>query len=203
MRLIDAQFTFDNSHVLIHFLADNRVDFRELVRELAHELHTRIELRQVGVRDEAKLLGGYGLCGRQICCATFLPNFAPVAINLAKEQGLALNPQKFLGMCGRLMCCLTFEHECYKALGAELPGLNTVVETARGVGKVTKLNVLARQAEVAFPDLPAPIWYTLDELNAVGNAEPAAAHEACCGQCPRKEEDEAFEFPSSKKRTRK
>ena len=131
MRLIDAQYTFDSSHVLIHFLSENRVDFRELVRELAHELHTRIELRQVGVRDEAKLLGGYGLCGRHLCCATFLPNFAPVAINLAKEQGLALNPQKISGMCGRLMCCLTFEHECYKSIGAELPALNAIIETSQ------------------------------------------------------------------------
>ncbi len=179
MRLIDAQYTFDSSHVLLHFLADNRVDFRELVRELAHELHTRIELRQVGVRDEAKLLGGYGLCGRHLCCATFLPNFAPVAINLAKEQGLALNPQKISGMCGRLMCCLTFEHECYKALGAELPALNAVIETARGTGKVTKLNILARQVEVTIPDLPAPVWFSHEELTGVVSCAAARRHAAC------------------------
>ncbi|MHB0939903.1 MAG: PSP1 domain-containing protein [Armatimonadota bacterium] len=181
MRLIDAQYTFDGSHVLIHFLADNRVDFRELVRELAHELHTRIELRQVGVRDEAKLLGGYGICGRQLCCSAFLANFVPVAINTAKEQGLALNPQKISGMCGRLMCCLAFEHECYREVGKGLPRMNSIVATPRGSGKVTKLSVLARQVEVSIPDMPGPLWFPVDELNLAAPAEHAAA--GGCGGC--------------------
>jgi len=181
MRLIDAQYTFDGTHVLIHFLADNRVDFRELVRELAHELHTRIELRQVGVRDEAKLLGGYGICGRQLCCSAFLTNFIPVAITTAKEQGLALNPQKISGMCGRLMCCLAFEHECYREVGKDLPRMNSVVATPRGAGKVTKLNVLARQVEVSIPDMPGPMWFTMEDI---GMSSPAAGQAAsCCGGC--------------------
>ena len=181
MRLIDAQFTFDGTHVLIHFIAENRVDFRELVRELAHELHTRIELRQVGVRDEAKLLGGYGICGRQLCCSSFLANFVPVAINTAKEQGLALNPQKISGMCGRLMCCLAFEHECYKEVGKGLPRMNTMVVTPRGTGKVTKLNVLARQVEVMIPDLPGPLWFTVSELGVTSPVEAPAGCPGCAG----------------------
>jgi len=189
MRLIDAQYTFDGSHVLIHFLADNRVDFRELVRMLAHELHTRIELRQVGVRDEAKLLGGHSICGRQLCCSTFLANFVPVAINTAKEQGLALNPQKISGMCGRLMCCLAFEHECYREVGKDLPRMNSVVSTPRGAGKVTKLNVLARQVEVNIPELPGPLWFPVTDLNFAASAEPAAVE---CPGCDELEEDAAL-----------
>jgi len=188
MRLIDAQYTFDGSHVLVHFLADNRVDFRELVRELAHELRTRIELRQVGVRDEAKLLGGYGVCGRQLCCNAFLTNFTPVAITTAKEQGLALNPQKISGMCGRLMCCLAFEHECYREVGKSLPRMNSTVSTPRGDGKVTKLNVLARQVEVAIPEVPGPLWFAIDDLAASSPAEQAAV-ESCCGGCRAHAED--------------
>ena len=184
MRLIDAQFTFDGSHVLLHFLADNRVDFRELVRDLAHELHARIELRQVGVRDEAKLLGGYGVCGRQLCCSSFLDNFAPVAINIAKEQGLALNPQKISGMCGRLMCCLAFEYQAYHDSNSTLPHVNATVMTPQGEGKVVKLNVLARMVEVQLPTAPAPVWFQVDELGGM-----AQTH-ACCkatDACPRVE----------------
>jgi cell fate regulator YaaT (PSP1 superfamily) len=182
MRLIDAQFTFDGGHVLIHFLAENRVDFRELVRDLARELHARIELRQVGVRDEAKLLGGVGMCGRGLCCASFLNNFAPVAINMAKVQGLALNPQKISGACGRLMCCLAFEYEHYRDLRVGLPKLNATIDTPRGTGKVTKLNLIARQVEVTIPELSEPVWFTAEELNG----EPAP-----CGGCARCAEHEA------------
>lgn len=184
MRLIDTQFTFDGFHVLIHFLADNRVDFRELVRDLAHELHARIELRQVGVRDEAKLLGGYGVCGRQLCCSSFLDNFAPVAINTAKEQGLALNPQKISGMCGRLMCCLAFEYQAYHDNSETLPHLNAVVQTPQGAGRVTKLNVLARMVEVQVDEQPAPVWFAVDDLGGVTQRQP------CCAgaeKCPRHE----------------
>lgn len=176
MRLIDAQYTLDNTHLLIHFLAEHRVDFRELVRELARELHTRIELRQVGVRDEAKLLGGYGICGRKLCCSAFLTDFAPVAISMAKDQGLALNPQKISGMCGRLMCCLAFECDQYRVERADLPRVNTMVETAQGVGRVTKLNVMTRQVEVTGPDFPAPTWFSADELII---KQPA---HGCCGE---------------------
>ncbi len=148
MQLIDAQYTFDGSNVLIHFFADNRVDFRELVRELARELHTRIELRQVGVRDEAKILGGFGMCGQQLCCSRFLTGFIPVAINMAKEQGLALNPQKISGCCGRLMCCLAYEFEQYRDLRMQMPGLNAIVKTSAGTGKVTKVNPLTGMLDV-------------------------------------------------------
>ncbi len=174
MQLIDAQLNLDASHSLIHFLADNRVDFRELVRALAHELHARIELRQVGVRDEAKLIDGCGICGRGLCCASFLGNFAPVSINMAKVQGLALNPQKISGVCGRLMCCLAFENDMYNDIRAELPRVNSTVQTAAGPGKVLRVNLLGRQVEVARGD-EAPIWIPVDEL-----AGAAPVHK-CCG----------------------
>ncbi len=181
MRLIDAQYTFDGSHVLINFQAESRVDFRELVRELARELRTRIELRQVGVRDEAKLLDGYGMCGRRLCCSAFLTNFTPVAINMAKAQGLALNPQKISGTCGRLMCCLAFEYEHYSELRVGMPKLNAHIETPRGPGKVTKVNALGRQVEVTFPGDDTPVWFTVDELNGAPAAAPPCAADACAG----------------------
>jgi cell fate regulator YaaT (PSP1 superfamily) len=163
MRLISAHYSLDGGHVLVFFLAEHRVDFRELVRDAARELHVRIELRQVGVRDEAKIIGGHGVCGRPLCCSTFLAGFAPVAISMAKAQGLALNPQKISGQCGRLMCCLAFEYEHYHGIRVTLPKLNAQVETPGGMGKVTKLNVLARQIEVTIPDQPAPLWFTVEE----------------------------------------
>ena len=187
MRLIDAQFSLDSTHVLIHFLADNRVDFRELVRDLAHELHARIELRQVGVRDEAKLIGGYGICGRQLCCSAFLDDFTPVAISMAKDQGLALNPQKISGSCGRLMCCLAFECDQYREDRADLPRVNSLVNTPQGPGKVVKLNVLSRMVEVIIQENAALVWFNVDDLAG------APARRGCCaghaadapaGSCP-------------------
>ena len=181
MRLIDAQYTLDGTHLLIHFLSDNRVDFRELVRNLAHELHVRIELRQVGVRDEAKLIGGYGICGRQLCCSAFLNDFAPVGISMAKEQGLALNPQKISGSCGRLMCCLAFECKQYRVDRAELPCINSQVNTPQGPGKVVKLNVLSHDVEVFLPESSSLVWFNLDELEQVGNE--VEGEEVSCGGC--------------------
>ena len=183
MNLIDAQYTLDCSHLLIHFLAENRVDFRELVRELAHELHTRIELRQVGVRDEANLIGGYGICGRKLCCSAFLGDFTPVSISMAKDQGLALNPQKISGTCGRLMCCLAFECDQYREERAGLPRLNAMVETPAGVGKVTKLNVMSRMIEVLLPDTPAPVWYSADELAGKTVAKTCCGGGTCATPC--------------------
>jgi len=180
MRLIDAQYSFDGGHILIHFLADNRVDFRELVRDLARELHARIELRQVGVRDEAKLIGGVGMCGRPLCCSAFLSNFAPVAINMAKVQGLALNPQKISGTCGRLMCCLAFEYEHYRDLRAGMPKINATVETPRGIGRVTKLNLIARQVEVLFPEVSDPLWFAIEDLQG---AQSCCGGKAACEHC--------------------
>ena len=121
MKLIDAEYTFDNNKVLSYFTADGRIDFRELVKDLASVFRTRIELRQIGVRDETKIRGGIGICGRPLCCNTYLSEFAPVSIKMAKEQNLSLNPSKISGVCGRLMCCLTNEEETYEELNSRLP----------------------------------------------------------------------------------
>lgn len=152
MKLIECDYTFDRSRVVFFFGAEGRVDFRKLVRDLAASLRTRIELRQVGVRDEAKLLGDVGPCGRQLCCATFLTNFDPVAIRMAKEQGLSLNPAKISGVCGRLMCCLRYEHEFYHEKRKELPRVGAHVMTERGEGRVVDVNVLSERLVVRIPD---------------------------------------------------
>ena len=123
MKLVDAEYTFDNNKLLFYFTADGRIDFRELVKDLAAVFRTRIELRQIGVRDETKILGGYGICGRQLCCHTFLSEFAPVSIKMAKEQNLSLNPTKISGVCGRLMCCLKNEEDTYEYLNSRLPNV--------------------------------------------------------------------------------
>ena len=147
-QLIDGEYTFDGSQLIFYFTADGRVDFRELVRDLASTFHTRIELRQIGVRDEAKLIGGLGPCGRDCCCTTFLADFAPISIRMAKRQNLALNPNKISGLCGRLMCCLRFEDEIYKEARQQLPEPGTRVVTPDGKGKVTRTNCLEVTAEV-------------------------------------------------------
>ena len=142
MKLVDVEYTFDNSKILFYFTADGRVDFRELVKDLASVFRTRIELRQIGVRDEAKMLGGLGVCGRPLCCSTFLGGFQPVSIKMAKEQGLSLNPVKISGTCGRLMCCLKYEQEAYQDLLRSTPTVNTRVMTPEGRGVVTDVNLL-------------------------------------------------------------
>ena len=142
MKLVDVEYTFDNSKILFYFTADGRVDFRELVKDLASVFRTRIELRQIGVRDEAKMLGGIGVCGRPFCCASFLGGFQPVSIKMAKEQGLSLNPVKISGICGRLMCCLKYEQDAYSELNRMTPPLNSVVMTPQGKGTVTDRNLL-------------------------------------------------------------
>ncbi len=148
MKVISSEYTFDRSRLVFHFSAEGRVDFRGLVRELASMFRTRIELRQIGVRDEAKMLGGYGTCGRALCCASFLHGFDPVAIRMAKDQGLSLNPSKISGACGRLMCCLRYEHETYLQCRCDLPKEGTWVRTPRGTGQVRGLNILARNVVV-------------------------------------------------------
>lgn len=140
MKLIDVEYTFDNSKLIFYFTADGRVDFRELVKDLASVFRTRIELRQIGVRDEAKMLGGLGPCGRPLCCATFLGDFEPVSIRMAKEQNLSLNPSKISGICGRLMCCLKYESEAYKEMQDEAPGKGSQVLTEHGEGKVQEVH---------------------------------------------------------------
>lgn len=149
MKLIDVEYTFDSSKVLFYFTADGRVDFRSLVKDLAAIFRTRIELRQVGVRDETKMLGGYGICGRPLCCHTFLSDFAPVSIRMAKEQGLSLNPTNISGVCGRLMCCLKNEEDVYEFLNAHLPSVGDVVTTPDGLrGEVSSISVLSQKVKV-------------------------------------------------------
>ena len=142
MKLVDIEYTFDNSKILFYFTADGRVDFRELVKDLASVFHTRIELRQIGVRDESKMLGGIGICGRPFCCSSFLGDFQPVTVKKAKEQGLSLNPTKISGTCGRLMCCLKYEQNAYDHLLRITPKTGAIVETPEGRGKVVDVNLL-------------------------------------------------------------
>ncbi len=149
MKLIDAEYTFDNNKVLFYFTADGRIDFRELVKDLAGVFRTRIELRQIGVRDETKIRGGLGICGRALCCHTYLTEFAPVSIRMAKEQNLSLNPTKISGVCGRLMCCLTNEEETYEELNSRLPSVGDYVTTPEKLrGAVHSVNVLRQQVKV-------------------------------------------------------
>lgn len=149
MKLIDAEYTFDNNKVLFYFTADGRIDFRELVKDLASVFKTRIELRQIGVRDETKILGGIGICGRALCCNTHLSDFIPVSIKMAKEQNLSLNPTKISGVCGRLMCCLKYEEENYEELNHKLPNIGDFVTTEDGLkGEVQSVNVLRQLVKV-------------------------------------------------------
>lgn len=149
MKLIDAEYTFDNNKVLFYFTADGRIDFRQLVKDLASIFKTRIELRQIGVRDETKILGGIGICGRCLCCHTYLSEFAPVSIRMAKEQNLSLNQTKISGVCGRLMCCLKNEEETYEYLNSRLPAVNDTVTTEDGLkGEVHSVNVLRQTVKV-------------------------------------------------------
>ncbi len=158
MKPIDIDYTFDGSKILFYFTAESRVDFRELVKDLAAIYRTRIELRQIGVRDEAKMLGGLGICGRKFCCSSFLGEFQPVSIKMAKEQSLSLNPTKISGTCGRLMCCLKYEQDCYEELLAITPKVGALVETAEGRGIVEDANLLTGIIKVKLdknPDAPA------------------------------------------------
>lgn len=149
MKLIDAEYTFDNNKVLFYFTADGRIDFRELVKDLASVFKTRIELRQIGVRDETKILGGIGICGRTLCCHSHLSEFAPVSIKMAKEQNLSLNPTKISGVCGRLMCCLKNEEETYEYLNSKLPAIGDKVTTVDGFrGEVSSVSVLRQLVKI-------------------------------------------------------
>ena len=142
MKLIDVEFTFDNNKIVFYFTADGRIDFRELVKDLASVFRMRIELRQVGVRDEAKMLGGVGCCGRPLCCASWLSDFQPVSIKMAKNQNLSLNPTKISGICGRLMCCLNYENDVYCQMRKGMPDVNDVIETPKGMAKVVETDIL-------------------------------------------------------------
>ena len=151
MKLIDVEYTFDNNKIIFYFTADGRVDFRELVKDLAGVFKMRIELRQIGVRDEAKMLGGIGCCGRELCCATWLTDFQPVSIKMTKTQNLSLNPTKISGVCGRLMCCLKYENDTYLELGKDLPSVNERVKTEDGMGKVIETKILKGTASGCTP----------------------------------------------------
>ena len=167
MKLIDVEYTFDNNKVLFYFTADGRIDFRELVKDLAAIFKTRIELRQIGVRDETKILGGIGICGRPLCCHTYLSEFAPVSIKMAKEQSLSLNPTKISGICGRLMCCLKNEQEAYEELNSNLPDIGEKVKTFDGFkGEVVSVNVLRQKVKIVVEvdDEREIKEYAIDEL---------------------------------------
>jgi cell fate regulator YaaT (PSP1 superfamily) len=152
MKLIDAEFSFDRSKIIFYFTAEGRVDFRDLVKDLANVFKARIELKQIGVRDEAKILGGLGPCGRALCCATYLKDFEPVTIKMAKEQNLPLNPTKISGLCGRLMCCLGYEYKTYKDLMKGLPKEGDILKTEKGSGKVVSINAIKRSVNVELAD---------------------------------------------------
>jgi len=152
MKLIDAEYSFDRTKIIFYFTAEDRVDFRELVKDLAKIFRARIELKQIGVRDEARLLDGYGPCGRRLCCAMFIKNFEPVTIKMAKEQNLPLNPTKISGCCGRLMCCLSYEFGMYRELMKGMPKEGDVIKTKQGKGKVLSINALKREAVIELED---------------------------------------------------
>ncbi|WP_210367681.1 stage 0 sporulation family protein [Bacillus sp. REN3] len=168
MKLVDVEYTFDRNKVIFYFTADGRVDFRELVKDLAAIFRTRIELRQIGVRDEAKMLGGIGPCGRMLCCSTFLGDFDPVSIKMAKDQNLSLNPTKISGLCGRLMCCLKYENDEYETAKEQLPDLGATIVTPHGPGKVVGLNILERVLQVDVAAQERVLEYTLEEIQEAG-----------------------------------
>lgn len=173
MKLVDVEYTFDNSKIMFYFTADGRVDFRALVKDLASVFRTRIELRQIGVRDEAKMLGGLGVCGKPFCCSSFLGEFQPVSIKMAKEQSLSLNPTKISGTCGRLMCCLKYEQDCYEELLKITPKIDAYVETAEGKGVVVENNILTGILKVRLDkkqDAP-PISVKRDEVKVLKDAK--------------------------------
>lgn len=179
MKLVEVEYTFDGSKILFYFTADNRIDFRELVKELATIYRTRIELRQIGARDESKTLGSIGVCGRELCCSQFLGEFEPVSIKMAKEQGLSLNPTKISGSCGRLMCCLKFEQEAYEELIKITPRQGSVVDTPDGVGTVEYVDLLKGQLKVkiesdkekVFKDYPRDKVRVIKKNKAVQDIE--------------------------------
>lgn len=205
MKLIDVEYTFDNNKVLFYFTSYERVDFRELVKELASIFKTRIELRQIGVRDETKMCGGIGICGRSLCCNSFLGDFQPVSIKMAKEQNLSLNPIKISGICGRLMCCLKYEQECYVEIRGRLPVIGDIVITPDGKGEVLSVNVLREQIKVAVQkkdkDEKEAIVYHSTDLKIVKKKRCGSGGGGCCGSGGNHEGDidkeyEGFDFSS-------
>ncbi|MBQ0015088.1 MAG: stage 0 sporulation family protein [Oscillospiraceae bacterium] len=179
MKLTDVEYTFDGSKILFYFTADGRVDFRELVKDLAAVFKTRIELRQIGVRDEAKMLGGIGICGRPFCCNAYMGEFQPVSIKMAKEQGLSLNPTKISGACGRLMCCLKYEQEAYEHLAKITPKAGALVETKDGRGIVTESNLISGVVKVRLDRNPdaAPSTYNTKQVKILRDVKTTVSKE--------------------------
>ncbi len=173
MKLVDVEYTFDSSKILFYFTSDGRVDFRSLVKELAAVFRTRIELRQIGVRDEAKMLGGLGICGRPFCCSLYLGDFQPVTIKMAKEQGLSLSPVKISGTCGRLMCCLKYEQAAYTDLLKTIPKVGAIVDTPNGEGVVIEVNPLTKILKVKLNKAPeaAPSIFRSSEVKLIKDAQ--------------------------------
>lgn len=192
MKLIDVEYTFDGNKVLFYFTSDERVDFRELVKDLASIFRTRIELRQIGVRDETKMCGGIGICGRGLCCNKFLSDFQPVSIKMAKDQSLSLNPIKISGICGRLMCCLKYEEDCYVEIRDRLPEVGETVLTPEGKGEVLSVYVLREQVRVAVKkkdkDEKEALMFSSSDIKLISRKKKCGG--GCCG---RKQEDEEFE----------
>ena len=200
MKLVSVEYTFDNSKIIFYFTANGRVDFRELVKDLASVFKIRIELRQIGVRDEAKMLGGLGSCGRPICCGAFLSDFQPVSIKMAKEQNLSLNPAKISGQCGRLMCCLNYEQENYDQIHKRLPRVGKDIVTPDGVGVITEINVIREQVKVRIrreDDSFDVVEYAIDDVRRPGPGDAAAVREAPRTQerRPRRPQPQEGEIP--------
>ena len=166
MKLITSECMFDGSKVVFYFFAEERVDFRELVRDLAQTLHTRVEMKQIGHRDQTKLIGGVGPCGRELCCSSWLREFSSVSVKMAKEQGLSLNPSKLAGMCGRLKCCLRYEYDTYRELGRALPPIGKAVESVKGDGVVVRHNVLAQRVVIRRAEDEIEVEASLEDLVA-------------------------------------
>ncbi|MCQ2482714.1 MAG: stage 0 sporulation protein [Clostridia bacterium] len=204
MNLIEAVFAFDGKKIMFYFTSDNRVDFRELVKDLAATFKVRIELRQIGSRDQAKLIGGIGICGRELCCCTFLNHFAPVTLRMARDQGLSLNPTKLNGACGRLMCCLQYEKDAYEDAHRRLPKVGAYIRTPRGTGTVSDVSYLEEIISVKFvkddlTEMEKFEWASLEPLNPqlASEAEKNAHNCGECansGKCPNKNDDSEEEF---------
>ena len=174
MKLVEVEYYFDGGKIVFFFTSDGRVDFRELVKDLAARFHTRIELRQIGVRDEAKMLGGLGICGQPYCCKRFLNDFESVSIKMAKEQGLSLNPTKISGSCGRLMCCLKYEEDAYSYLASITPRVGSTVKTPDGIGTVTDVNLVTGNLYVKLQDSEAmPIKFHRDNIECLQSPKKA------------------------------
>ena len=198
MKLVRVERFFDGSKIIFYYSADGRVDFRELVKELVKELRIRVEMRQIGIRHEAKLIGGIGCCGRELCCASFLTGFDPISIKMAKAQNLPLNPSKISGFCGRLLCCLTYEYETYKEMSQDLPTLGKACETPEGQGKVVRHNIFRQAVTVAMPD-GSFVEYTVQELDG----SPPSPAEQPDQESPKKQDQKNTSSGSHNKRPKR